>query len=62
MQEVTVTIDKKSGKMKVECAGFIGESCDEIKNVENMLGMVTKSEDTADRYLYEIPDPALITV
>ena len=58
-ETVTVKIAKDgSGNMKIECEGFVGEGCDVIKDVETQLGFVTKTEDTAERYQYEIPDPA----
>lgn len=58
MQEVKVKISKKTGKMTMECDGFIGEQCAEIENIEGMLGTVTKHEDKEERYQYEIPIPA----
>ena len=55
-QKVHFKIDKKSGVMNVEGEGFTGNQCDVLTDLENQLGMVTKSEDKAERYQYIQPD------
>jgi len=60
MAEEVVKIKIKkdgSGVMSFETSGFIGEGCDIIKDIEMALGTVEHTEDTAERYLYENPDP-----
>jgi len=58
-ETVKVKIRKDgSGIMNIETSGFVGEGCDIIKDVEMAIGFIEKTEDTAERYLYEIPDPA----
>ena len=55
---VKVKIKKDgSGVMSFETMGFVGEGCDIIKDIEMAIGTVEHTEDTAERYLYEIPDP-----
>jgi len=58
MEDVKIRIDKKTGKMSFDCAGFIGEGCSVIEEIEQQLGSVTKHEDKDERYQYEIPVPA----
>lgn len=55
-QKVHVKINKKTGKMSVEGDGFIGGQCDVLTDVENQLGMVTKTEDKSERHQYIQPD------
>ena len=55
-QKVKAVIDKKTGKMKVECEGFQGDQCDVIKQIEEHLGVITNTQDTEDRYNYVQPD------
>lgn len=58
-QTVKVKIKKDiSGMMSFDCEGFTGEGCDIIKDIEQTLGTVTHQEDKAERYQYELPDPA----
>ncbi len=59
-QEIVKVKIKKdgSGIMSFETQGFTGCGCDIIKDIEMALGNVTHTEDTAERYLYEIPDNA----
>lgn len=56
LQKVIVSIDKKSGKMTVEADGFIGNSCDEIAQIEAQLGAVTATNDKPERYMQVQPD------
>lgn len=61
MAQETVKIKIKkdgSGIMSFETSGFVGEGCDVIKDIEMALGNIEKTEDTAERYLYENPSPA----
>lgn len=58
MQEVKVKISKKTGKLTIDCDGFLGEQCADIENIEEMLGTVTKHENKEERFQYEIPVPA----
>jgi hypothetical protein len=65
MAQETVTIRIKkdgSGSMSFETTGFQGCGCDIIKDIEMALGTVEKTEDTAERYLYENPDLNYINV
>jgi hypothetical protein len=55
-QTVHVKIDKKTGKMLIECGGFVGTACDQIAELEAQLGTVTASEDKAERYQYRQPE------
>jgi len=58
-ETVKVRIKKDgSGIMTMETEGFTGCGCDVIKDVEMALGFIQKTEDTAERYLYENPSPA----
>lgn len=55
-QKVHVVINKKDGKMTIEGDGFVGTQCDVLTEIESQLGLVTKSEDKAERYQYLQPD------
>jgi len=59
---VSVEIDVKSGNVKVETDGFIGDGCDCINDLELSLGTVTNREEKDERYQYEIPDPVFTNV
>ena len=63
-QEIVKIKIKKdgSGIIKFETQGFVGEGCDVIKDIEATLGMIEHTEDTAERYLYENPDPNYINL
>jgi len=58
-QTVEVTI-KANGTMKFEMDGFIGDECDAIEQVEEMVGISAAREDTQERSLHEIPDPQFL--
>ena len=59
-QKVKVRIKRDgSGKVEFELEGFHGNQCECIEELENSMGLVENREDTEDRYLYEIPNPAL---
>ena len=65
MSQKTVTVKIKkdgSGLMSFDLNGFQGSGCDIIKEIENAMGMITKTEDTQERHLYEIPDPVFCNV
>lgn len=47
-----------SGEMAFDLDGFVGEGCDIIKQIEDQMGVITHTEETADAHLYENPDPA----
>lgn len=55
-QKVHVKIDKKSGVMTIEGDGFVGNQCDVLTEVENHLGVVSKTEDKSEKYQYVQPD------
>ncbi len=58
---IKVVIKKDgSGEISFDLDGFIGNSCDELEQIENAMGHC-KREDTHER-LYEQPDPAFINV
>jgi len=58
-EQVKIKIKKDgSGIMEFETSGFTGCGCDVIKDIEMALGSIEKTEDTAERYLYENPSPA----
>jgi hypothetical protein len=60
-QNVKVTI-RRDGTMSIELANFVGDQCDALDELESQLGVVTHKEDTADRSLYEIPDPNFLNI
>lgn len=55
-QKVPVKINKKTGKMRIEGEGFIGNECDVLENIESLLGTVETREDKDERYQYRQPD------
>lgn len=55
-QQVHVKISKKDGKMSIEGAGFVGNQCDVLSDIEAQLGKVTATEDKPERYQYLQPD------
>jgi hypothetical protein len=42
--------------MTVEGAGFIGNQCDVLTNIEVQLGSVAQTEDKPEKYQYLQPD------
>jgi hypothetical protein len=57
---VKVRIEKKSGLMKIECDGFVGEGCSAIEEIEMQLGTRTKHEDKDERFQYQLHTPATV--
>ena len=55
-ETVNVKIDKKTGKVKIETEGFVGEGCHCIDELEQSLGSRLHTEPTAEAYQYENPD------
>jgi hypothetical protein len=57
-EKVTIKIKKDgSGTMSFETEGFVGEGCNIIKDIEMALGTVTHTEETAEAFMYDNPDP-----
>jgi hypothetical protein len=55
-QTVKIEINKKTGAVKMEGDGFVGNTCDVLADIENQIGIVAKTEDKPERYLYQQPD------
>jgi hypothetical protein len=55
-QQVHVKISKKDGTMTIEGAGFVGNQCDVLTDIETQLGRVTNTEDKPERFQYIQPD------
>lgn len=59
-EQVKVRICKKTGKMTVDCDGFVGEGCSAIEEIEAQMGSITKKEDKDERFQYEMHTPATV--
>lgn len=55
-EQVKAVIDKKTGKLTIEGVGFVGDSCDVLKDVEQHLGQITQTKEKDERYNYVQPD------
>jgi len=58
MAESVIVKIKKDGSIAFDCNGFIGEGCDIIRDIENAVGSVQKSELKDEAFLHETPLPA----
>jgi hypothetical protein len=55
-QKVQVTIDGETGEMTIEGAGFRGNECNVLDQVEASLGIITKKEAKSEKFQYVQPD------
>ena len=56
LETVKVRIEKKTGIVKMEMDGFVGEGCRVIEQIENAIGTVTERKDNDGAYQYLQPD------
>jgi hypothetical protein len=55
-QTVDVKINKKTGEVKIEAEGFIGNQCDILSSIETNLGNISSHENKSERYIFQQPD------
>jgi hypothetical protein len=55
-EKVIVQIDKKTGTVKIEADGFIGEGCSVLNDLEVSLGTRLNYQEKEERYQYLNPD------
>lgn len=55
-QKVNVTIDGETGEMTIEGEGFKGNECNILDQVEQSLGVITKTEAKSEKFQYVMPD------
>lgn len=55
-QKVTVVIDGATGSLSIEGDGFKGSECNVLDQVEQSLGIITKTEAKSEKFQYVLPD------
>jgi len=56
-ETVTVEIDKRSGNIKFDVDGMIGEGCNVIEQIEQTVGTQISHQDKDERFQYHLQEP-----